>query len=113
VKSALSIFSGSMSSQLIDLVKDEVNVKSVAVDSSIEKDVELDVTLTPELKLEGDFRELLRKVQDMRKEKCLSVGDKAVLVVPETERQVVDKYSDEIKKLTNVTSISFGEKLGL
>jgi len=113
VKAPLSLFSGGMSQQLLELVKDEVNVKEVVQDASIENDVELDLNISAELKEEGEFRELLRKVQDMRKEKGLSVGDKAVLVVPKEFRSVVANYEDEIKKSANITSISFGDALSL
>ncbi len=100
------------------VLMDELNVKEIVLENSMNNDdptftVELDTVITPELKIEGEFRELLRKVQDMRKEKGLSVGDKTALVVTESERAVVEKYGDELKKLTNVTNISFGEILSL
>ncbi len=99
--------------QLIDLIKDEVNVKEVVQDSSLEKDVELDLNQTPELKAEGEFRELLRKVQDMRKEKGLSVGDKAILIVSIDLKNIIGKYENEIKKMAGISSIEDGEVLGL
>ncbi len=113
VKLESSIFNSKNSAQLIDLVKDEVNVKSVTNDSSIEKEVELDLNLTAELREEGEYRELIRKVQDMRKEKGLSVGDKASLIVPADLKSIVDKYENEIKKTAGITSIEFGDALGL
>ncbi|MDD5165142.1 MAG: class I tRNA ligase family protein [Candidatus Pacebacteria bacterium] len=100
------------------VLMDELNVKEIVLENSVDQNdptftVVLDTVITPELKAEGEFRELLRKVQDMRKEKGLSVSDKTSLVVTEAERAIVEKYSDELKKLTNVTSISFGDVLGL
>ncbi|MES2314539.1 MAG: class I tRNA ligase family protein [Patescibacteria group bacterium] len=104
--------------ELKSILMDELNVKEVVLEKSVDQNdptftVELDTVITPELKMEGEFRELLRKVQDMRKEKGLSVGDKTSLVVTEAERSIVEKYGDELKKLTNVTSINFGDVLGL
>jgi len=113
VKAPLSLFTVPFSRQLLELVKDEVNVKEVVQDASIEKDVELDLNITAELKEEGEFRELLRKVQDMRKEKGLSVGDKAVLVISSDSKPIIDKYESEIKKLASISSIEYGEALGL
>jgi isoleucyl-tRNA synthetase len=91
-------------SQLIDLVKDEVNVKEVTNDSSIEREVELDLNLTPELKEEGVARELIRSIQDLRKETGLTVSDKAMLVV---ETDSVGQLFIEKNKLvlSNTTSL--------
>ena len=113
VKSQLSIFSGTLSAELIDLVKDEVNVKEVVVDPTIQNDVELDVNITQSLKEEGEFRELLRKVQDMRKEKGLSVGDRASLMIPPEFYTITQKYGDEIKKLAGIDAIESGEEFVL
>jgi isoleucyl-tRNA synthetase len=98
---------------LIELIKDEVNVKEVVFNAPIETEVALDTTITPALKEKGDLRELLRKIQDLRKEKGLSVGDKASLVVPAELKSLTDKYGEYIKKATNLTGIEVGEILNL
>ncbi len=99
--------------QFIDLIKDEVNVKEVACGALIETDVELDTVLTPELKEEGDVRELVRKIQDLRKEKGLSVNDVAMLTIPADMKDLVSKYENEIKKSTKLSKIEVGETLAL
>ena len=55
---------------LIKLIKDELNVKEVIFDDKISGEVELDTTITPELKKEGELRELVRGLQDLRKKKA-------------------------------------------
>ena len=42
----------------------------------LEKEVELDTQITPELKLEGEARDLMRALQDWRKEKTLTLKQK-------------------------------------
>jgi len=95
----------------IELIKDEVNVKEVVSDVSMVSDVELDTIITPQLKEEGDVREFLRKIQDMRKEKNLSIRDVVLLIVPHEMRDLAIKYETEIKKTTNVSGIEFGHAL--
>lgn len=97
--------------EYVALVKDEVNVKDVLFGERIDKSVELDITMTPLLKEEGELRELVRKVQDMRKEKKLKVGDKATLVVPPEMEAISTKYSDVLKKTANLSSIEKGGTL--
>ncbi|HXF29433.1 MAG TPA: class I tRNA ligase family protein, partial [Chlamydiales bacterium] len=53
--------------ELLELIKDEVNVKEVVFSDTIEKEVELDTALTQELKEEGMLREIVRDVQAKRK----------------------------------------------
>ena len=98
---------------LVELIKDEVNVKELEFITGQEKDVELDTTITAALKEEGDLREFLRKIQDLRKEKGLKVGDKASLVVPAELKSLADKFGGEIKKSTGITSIEIGRELKL
>ncbi len=71
---------GTLADELIDLVKDEVNVKTVVVEKG-EYAVELDLALTPELVREGTIRELVRRVNDLRKKTGLSMGDRIELYV--------------------------------
>ncbi len=99
-----------LSDEMAALIKDEVNVKDIAFDPSIEGDVELDTEITPELKEEGDLRELLRAVQDLRKQGGLSVSDKAVLTV-ETDvsgKAFVEKNTERIMSTCAVSDIRFG-----
>jgi isoleucyl-tRNA synthetase len=99
-----------LTDDLADIIKDELNVKAVSFKASADA---LDTNITPELKEEGDLRELLRKIQDMRKEKGLTVKDMAVLIATDAERALVSKFGDEIKKTTRLSAIEFGPTLGL
>jgi len=62
--------------ELLDLIKDEINVKKIVSDSKIKKEVELDSKITPELKEEGIIREVIRNIQEMRKQARLKPKDK-------------------------------------
>ena len=42
-------------------------MKEIIFDNFIENEIELDINISPELKQEGDYRELVRVIQDMRK----------------------------------------------
>ena len=100
----------SIPSVLIDLIKDEVNVKEVVVNASLSEDVVLDIALTPELKEEGTVRELIRAVQDLRKTKGLTIQDRAVLTV-DTDKVFVDlieKNKGAISSATLLKDIQFG-----
>jgi isoleucyl-tRNA synthetase len=64
-----------------DLIKDEVNVKEVHIDTTSTETIKLDTTLTDELVREGDVRNLIRAVQDMRKTMNLSPKDVITLTL--------------------------------
>ncbi|MDD4531803.1 MAG: isoleucine--tRNA ligase, partial [Candidatus Pacebacteria bacterium] len=67
--------------EIINLVKDEVNVKEVVSDKDLSEAVGLDIEITPELREEGEVREIIRQIQQMRKEMKL---------VPEDTINVID-----------------------
>ena len=71
--------------------------------------VVLDTKITDELKEEGYVREILSKVQNMRKESGFEVLDKINLYVAENEmlENVVKKFEDQIKKDTLAISINY------
>jgi len=58
--------------ELLDLIKDEVNVKEIVFGDSLK----LDTNITPELKEEGIIREIVRNIQEMRKKSNLKPRDK-------------------------------------
>ncbi|HLD70767.1 MAG TPA: class I tRNA ligase family protein, partial [Negativicutes bacterium] len=64
---------------LLDLIKDEVNVKEILFDATIEGEVALDLNITQELKEEGMVREMVRFVQEMRKEAGLKPTDEITI----------------------------------
>ena len=95
---------------LIELIKDEVNVKKVVSDPKLSEEVVLDVTITPELKEEGTVRELIRAIQELRKEKGLTIRDRAILTV-EADKVVTDlieKNKSTISSATLLKDIKFG-----
>jgi len=61
--------------ELLEIIKDEVNIKDVIFDETIKDEVLLDKKITKELKEEGQARELARQIQDMRKEAGLTRKD--------------------------------------
>ena len=74
-------FKKSIPSVYFELIKDELNVKTVLIDESQNEDVILDTVITEELQKEGDMRKLIRAVQDMRKTKGLVQSDEISLTV--------------------------------
>jgi isoleucyl-tRNA synthetase len=98
----LKIKNKQLSDEYLEIIKEELNVRSVVVDENITEEVELDITLTEELIEEGRMRDAVRVIQEWRKEKGLTPGEKVQYDVPEDQRELFSKYSDEIKKATNV-----------
>jgi len=63
----------------LSLIQDEVNVKEIVFDANLGDGVVIDLAITPELKREGDTRELIRAVQDLRKNTGLTPKDTPAL----------------------------------
>ena len=74
--------------------------------------VVLETTITPELKEEGYVREILSKVQNMRKDKGFEVLDKITLYVSENQmlENLVKKFDKEIMKETLTKTIEYNTK---
>lgn len=91
-----------LSEELQGIVADEVNVKAVELTSADTLSVELDTTLTDELRQEGLVRDIIRQVQSARKASGLMVDDRIELSVEGDELVVaaVKKFADEIAQET-------------
>ena len=72
--------------------------------------VVLDTHISDELRQEGHLREMISKIQTMRKEKGFQVADKINLYVADNDMliDVIKKYSDNIRKETLTVEIVFG-----
>ena len=93
---------------LIDIAKDELNVKSVEIvtdseSESAQPSVVYDLTITPELKREGLMREIVRHVQSARKQAGLQIDDRIVLSISSDDSEIsqaVGAFADVIKSET-------------
>ena len=93
---------------LIDIAKDELNVKSVEIvtdseSESAQPSVVYDLTITPELKREGLMREIVRHVQSARKQAGLQIDDRIVLSISSDDSEIsqaVGAFADVIKAET-------------
>ncbi len=94
--------------ELEKLIADELNVKVVEYKKSSESEVgvELDTNITPELAEEGEARELIRQIQQQRKELNLTLKDRTEVVAPKWPKQ----FEDQILSSTASVSISEGSQ---
>lgn len=106
--STLTVKTLPMNPEIQQLIKDELNVKNIAENKVMEAEVELDVTITPELKEEGLMRDIIRRIQEWRKQENLTIGDRPsyTLVVTEEEKPVAEKYKTEIAAKAGLASLT-------
>lgn len=100
--------------ECVDLIADEVNVKEIVFDSEIVDEVVLDTEITPELQQEGNFRELVRFVQELRKKSGLKPGELAVLTasVNPAGKKLIEQFDIQLKKSALLSAITFEEYVG-
>jgi isoleucyl-tRNA synthetase len=103
-----------LNEDLEGIVAGELNVKEVLYtevkrDVIDEKSVALNTEITPELQKEGDARELLRQVQQLRKTEGLTLQDKIELTLPSWP----EEFEEMIKKGVQAVSITKGENISI
>ena len=97
-----------LSEKLIEVIKSEINVKNIEINKSTDNlTVVLDTNITPELKAEGDARDLIRSIQSLRKEANLNLKDKIKIFAPTWPSQ----FESEILSKTLAQSISQSDSL--
>jgi len=106
--------SGKLLSEYLDLIKDELNVKEIIFDNSIRGEVELDINITEDLKQEGNYRELARALQDMRKKLGLTPSDIVSLAFETNDigKKLIQKFETDMKKTVLVSKIEFENNNG-
>ncbi|OGL70877.1 hypothetical protein A3C09_02250 [Candidatus Uhrbacteria bacterium RIFCSPHIGHO2_02_FULL_47_44] len=77
--------SGELDEAYCTLIADEVNVKTVVVTKG-ELAAFLDLKLTPELVREGTVREIVRRINDLRKKSGLTINDRIAIYVSGDEQ---------------------------
>ena len=78
------------------------------------EEVSLDTMVTPELKQEGQFRDLVRAIQDARKKGGLKPGQEIVLTlnIPDAWKAAVESNRDELMRTVSAKSITYGSAEG-
>ena len=105
--SKLQISNFKFQNELLDLIKDEVNIKEVVINEKLKEKIKLDTKITPELKEEGMVREFIRQIQALRKKAGLTPKNK-IRVYYSENKNIVEKNKEQIKKQVIAEDIIFG-----
>jgi len=95
------------------IISEEINVHEVVAGEVQKGGVVLDIEITPQLKEEGDVRDLIRSIQDLRKKAGLNPTDRITLTVPIAQMELVKKFEQEILQTVGATSFTEGNELGI
>lgn len=71
-----------LNADIEQLVAGEVNVKKIIFDQGLKEKVSLDISLSSELKEEGEARDIVRKIQEERKKIGCKLDDKIFVKLP-------------------------------
>ena len=112
---------GKFNRDLETLIKEELNVKKVIYDPAKSSDdsgignVILDFELTSALVHEGYARELMRQIQDMRKEAKYQMDEQVMVDWHSEDQEIISaiaEWAEEIKKDTALKSLEQKQKHG-
>ena len=97
-----------------DLLIDMAQTEGYVSEADNTVTVVLDTTLTPELLEEGFYREIVSKIQTMRKEAGFEVMDHIYVYADKNAKiaDLIKKYADELKSEVMADNIMLGEMAG-
>lgn len=104
-----------LSEEYFEVLKDELNIKEIIFDKSLGKnEIFLDLEITEELRSEGIARELIRAIQEMRKNAGLTPSDNVKISIETNDegQSLVEKFANEIKKTVLAEEIIFAKNSG-
>jgi isoleucyl-tRNA synthetase len=110
----------SVDEELLDLIRDEVNVKKVRFVGSVEQEpgiyteeegnwmVGLNISISDDLRLEGEARELIRRIQEIRKRAGFDV-DNRIMLSYNGGSKIFSTFGELIAREVLATSVVEGE----
>ena len=107
----LEIHGRSLDNEFLEIIKAELNVKEVKISEGKEgilAHIELDTELTPELRAEGIARELVRAIQNARKNAGFNVEDRIQLAFETQTAELTDAFS-QFKDTINAETLATAE----
>ena len=89
----------------VDIMSQDIPGWSVANEGTTT--VALDITITPELKTEGDARRLIKQIQNLRKSQGFDITDRITVEISNQEKlaEIIANYGDNISKQVLATEI--------
>jgi len=96
------------------IIGEELNVKEIKYDKNLKTQLVLDTDITGELRQEGNYRELIRALQNMRKKISLTPSDIVSLVFETNDvgRRLIQKFETDMKKTVLASKIEFSVQGG-
>jgi isoleucyl-tRNA synthetase len=98
-----------LSPEVLEILKDEVNVLEIKIDPKQTEEIVLDLEITPELKEIGILNDFVRFVQDLRQDAGLTPKEIVNLRI-ETNKMLMDILKKKIKDLEKKTKTIFSIK---
>jgi len=105
-----------LASEYLELIKDELNIQKVIWESGKNDypEIALNTTITPELKKEGIKRELVRLINNLRKDLNLTLSDVAQVLVAGASAEIIEvitERKEDIMKDTLSSSLDIQETI--
>jgi isoleucyl-tRNA synthetase len=96
--------------RLLEILKNEINVREIVFAPELANEVELDTEITPALREEGLVREVARMFQELRQKAGLEPKDRiiAMMELPEKMMQVIDRHELAFLKDIGARMVEFG-----
>ncbi|HOZ80610.1 MAG TPA: isoleucine--tRNA ligase [Candidatus Woesebacteria bacterium] len=98
-----------LSPSILEIIKEETNIKEIVISQSSVISATIDTNLTPELIAEGEYRDFVRQIQVLRKETGLKVNDKIEIIAPNWP----ESFEKQILAKTLAISIEKGDNLSI
>jgi isoleucyl-tRNA synthetase len=95
--SVLSIKYQVSSDELVEIIKDELNVKEIEFDKNQKEVIVLNMDITKDLKQEGQAREIIRFIQAMRREADYKIDDRIEVGI-QGMQEVIANFGKDIQK---------------
>jgi len=100
---------------LQNLLAQEINVKKIEFNPKLNSILELDWNITPELHQEGNLREIIRNIQELRKNARFIPSDKITIFLQPTDSllEIIQKIQHLIMRETKAAAIKFAKPAAL
>lgn len=99
------VLKSKIAEQFVEVLKEEINVREVSFDASLQEPLKLDTALTEDLVREGIIREMVRMVQGMRQKIACKPSDKVEIFIASSTK-IESAIRDNEKLFLSETSAS-------